>query len=86
MTGIGERTIRRYAETPQWHHALDVFGYTGQRTFSLQPNRDTQRDNGEVFEKAREVYLEALQASEPKHKLATITGNAVELSRRRIHV
>ena len=84
-TGMAERTIRRYAETPQWHQALDVFDYTGERTFTLQPSRDTLRDNGEIFEKAREVYLEALRAGEPKHKLATIAGEAVGLPRRRIH-
>ena len=32
-TGLGERQIRRYAETSEWQTALDVFGYTGDRNF-----------------------------------------------------
>ena len=84
-TGIGERQIRRYAETPEWENALDAWGYTGERTFTIKPSRDTVRDNGEHFEKAREVYLGAMRNGVPKHKLATRTGEAVGLPRRRIH-
>ena len=65
--------------------ALDVFGYTGDRDFLTKPTRDTVRDAGETFEKARKVYLEAMRNGEPTHKLATLAGEAVGLSRRRIH-
>ena len=84
-TGVGERQIRKYAESPEWENALDAWGYTGERTFTIKPARDTIRDSGEIFEKACQVYLEALRNGEPKHKLATIAGEAVGLPRRRIH-
>ena len=83
-TGLGERQIRRYAETPEWDKALDAWGYTGNRNFVTQPTRDTVRDAGETFEKAREIYLEAMQAGEPKHKLARITADALGLQVERV--
>ena len=84
-TGVGERQIRRYAETLEWDNALTAWGYTGNRNFTIKPSRDTVRDNGETFLEARKVYLEALRNRQPKHKLATIAGDAVGLPRRRIH-
>ena len=83
-TDLGERQIRRYAETPEWQNALDAWGYTGDRTFTTQPTRDTVRDAGETFDKAREVYLEALKAGESKHKLARITADALGLQPKRV--
>ena len=83
--GVTEYAVRKWAKTPQWEKALDVFGYTGDRDFITKPTRDTVRDAGEIFEKARKVYLQAMRNGEPKHKLATITGEAVGLPRRRIH-
>ena len=83
-TGVGERQIRRYAETKEWQHALDVFGYTGDRNFATQPTRDTVRDAGEIFEKARQVYLEAMHNGQPKHKLARITADAFGLTPKRV--
>ena len=46
---VSDRTVRRWAETPQWQTALDVFGYDGDRSFDTQPFRDTQRDAGKGF-------------------------------------
>ena len=83
--GVTEYAVRKWAKTPQWEKALDVFGYTGDRDFITKPTRDTVRDAGETFETARKVYLQAMLNGEPKHKLATITGEAVGLPRRRIH-
>ena len=83
--GVTEYAVRKWAKTPQWEKALDVFGYTGDRDFITKPTRDTVRDAGETFEKARKVYLEAMRNGEPTHKLATLAGEAVGLSRRRIH-
>ena len=82
---VTEWAVRKWAKTPEWQKALDVFDYKGERRFEAQPKRDTARDNGETFQKARQVYITAYNAGEPKHKLATITGNAVGVPRRRIH-
>ena len=82
---VSTDTVRNWSKTKAWQNALSVFGYTGARNFSRQPRRDTKRDAGETFEKAKSVYLQALSAGEPKHKLSTIAGAAVGLPRRRIH-
>lgn len=79
------RTIRRWAEDPEWETALDACGYTGDRNFETQPYRDTERDAGRLFEKAREAYIVAVKSGAPKHRWATIAAEAVDLPRRRVH-
>ena len=83
--GVDTRTIRRWAKDEEWEIALGNVNYTGDRSFETQPYRDTERDAGDTFEKARKAYIEAVRNGEPKHRLATIAGNAVGLPRRRIH-
>ena len=83
--GTSNRTIRRWAEDEEWETALDACGYTGDRNFETQPYRDTERDAGGLFEKAREAYTVAMESGEPKHRLATIAAEAVRLPRRRVH-
>ena len=83
--GVDTRTIRRWAKDEEWEIALGNVNYTGDRNFETQPYRDTERDAGDTFEKARTLYIEALNTGVPKHKLATIAGKAVGLPRRRIH-
>ena len=85
-TGIGERQIRRYAETPEWDNALTAWGYTGDRNFTTQPSRDTIRDAGETFDKARKIYIEALKAGRPKHKLASLTAEQLGLTPKRVRI
>ena len=80
-----EWAVRKWAKTSEWETALKTFGYTGERSFITKPTRDTKRDNGELFDKAHKAYTGAITDGEPKHKLATIAGNAVGLPRRRIH-
>lgn len=72
LVGVSERTIRRYAETEEWHHALDVFKYTGDRSFNTQPTRDVKRLR--KYETAKDVYIKEYRAGTPKHKLATVTA------------
>ena len=83
--GVDTRTIRRWAKDEEWEIALDNVNYTGDRSFTTLPFRDTERDAGETFEKARPAYINAINAGETKHRLATIAGKAVGLPRRRIH-
>ena len=82
---VTEWAVRKWAKTSEWHEALDIFGYKGAPIFAKQPTRDAARDNGEIFDKAKQVYQEALNAGKPYHKLAAIAGERVGLSRRRIH-
>ena len=79
------RTIRRWAEDPEWDAALNACGYTGDRNFETQPSRDTERDAGQLFEAAREAYIAAVKSGAPKHRWATIAAEAVDLPRRRVH-
>lgn len=82
---VSTDAVRQWAKTDDWEGALSTLGYEGERSFIRKPTRDTARDAGETFEKAKAVYLQALEDGEPQHKLATIAGNAVGLPRRRIH-
>ena len=81
---VDSRTIQRWADTDIWTEILDACDYRGPRTFELQPYRDTERDAGEEFRKAREVYQKALKAGEPRHKLAAITEAKTGIPRKKI--
>ena len=78
------RTIQRWAETPIWTEILDDCNYRGERAFELQPYRDTERDAGDEFRKARAVYQKALKAGEPRHKLAAITEAKTGILRKKV--
>ena len=56
--------------------------YTGDRSFETQPYRDTERDAGDTFEKARTLYIEALNTGVPKHKRARLVAEATGLTPR----
>ncbi len=76
---VSERTIERWSKEPEWEHALNVWRYTGERSFTPPPRRDIAYKSRDHYEKAREIYIQALQAGEPEHKLAKIAGEATEL-------
>ena len=83
--GVSRHAVYKWAKTQEWQDALDVFSYTGDRSFQRRARRDTARDAGEVFQKARAAYFKAMKDGVPTNKLATVAGAAVGLSRRRIH-
>ena len=82
--GVDTRTIRRWAKDEEWEIALGNVNYTGDRNFETQPYRDTERDAGDTFEKARTLYIEALNTGVPKHKRARLVAEATGLTPRRI--
>lgn len=82
---VSTDTVRQWAKTDDWEDALRTLGYEGERSFIRKPTRDTARENADVFDTAKAAYLAAMRAGEPKHKWATLAGNAVGLPRRRIH-
>ena len=56
-----------------------------QRTFELQPYRDTERDAGDEFLKKHAMSIsEALKAGEPRHKLAAITEAKTGIPRKKV--
>ncbi len=81
---VDARTIRRWAKDEEWEIAMQNVNYTGERSFETQPYRDTERDAGDTFEKARTLYIEALNTGVPKHKLARLAAKATGLTPRRI--
>ena len=82
---VSARTIRRYAEEPEWDKALDSYGYTGDRNFDKQKTRDTQRDNGLLYIQAVTTYARLREDGIPKHKLITMTSKEMGLPRDRIY-
>lgn len=77
--GLCERTIYRYAKLPQWHHALDVFGYTGDRAFLKKKTRNPARENPD-FEWVESVYGEAWFFGVKTHQLASFTARETGVS------
>ena len=82
--GVVERTIRKWEKLDEWTQVLDACDYQGPRTFEVQPYRNTERDAGEDFRKAREVYLEAQEAGEPRHTLARLTEERTGINRKKV--
>ena len=76
-------TIKRWAKTPDWEHALNQFGYTGDRAFETQPFRDTQRDAGKTFQRAKEAYMKAVFDGIPPHQRASRVAKEVGITPRR---
>lgn len=81
---VSDRTIRRWAKTPEWHNALDRFGYTGTRELDTPKRRDTVRDAGDTFEQARQMYQHLIADGVPRHKRASKIAEALRLKPRRV--
>ena len=78
------RSVRRWAKTDLWEAVLQSLGYEGDRNFTRKLTRDAVRDAPELFVKAQQVYLAAMQAGVPPHKLTRHTADAVGISRHRV--
>ena len=70
--GVSHYAVRKWAKTPDWHNALDAFGYEGDRGFSAPPKRNAPREQGETFTAVYEAYMERLRAGIPKHTIARL--------------
>ena len=78
--GVSERTIERWSKEPEWEQALNAWGYTGERSFTPPPRRDIGTKFKSSYERARSIYVEAFQAGEPEHKLASTAAEVTELT------
>ena len=77
---VSVRTIERWSQTEAWKDALKAWGFTGETTdFSSPPRRDIARKSRENYDRAKRLYIEALNAGEPDHKIASIVGEATVL-------
>lgn len=79
-----ERSIYRWAETPQWEKTLAAIGYDGERSFRVATTRDIQRDYGEIFDDARDLYLAAVQQGHSHWKAAGIVADRFGLQQQTI--
>lgn len=81
---VDARTVRRWAGHELWELTLDVIGYSGERHFEQQPNRDVQRDTGGVYDTTKAAYLEAMLRGEPHHRLARIAAGVSGVEVRKV--
>lgn len=79
-----DRTIHRYAETELWEEILQIVGYEGERSFRVEATRDTARDYGEVFEKAKEIFIAAVRQGHSNWKAAGIAAEKLGLTQKRV--
>ena len=82
--GIADKTVCQYVNDPKWHRTLDVLGYTGIREFERAPRRDAAREKGKTYDRAREIYAQLLKDGAPPHKIASRTGEAVDMTPRTV--
>lgn len=68
------RTIQRYAHTPEWMAALHALDYQGDTSFRVAKTRDPQRDNPDLFQQAKVLYLENAETAPSSWKCAGITA------------
>lgn len=77
---VSVRTIERWSQTEAWKDALKAWGFSGEKAgFSSPPKRDIATKSRENFDRAKRLYIEALNAGEPDHKIASIVGEATGL-------
>ena len=85
---VSKRTVKRWAANdPEWRKSLKACGGSTDLKFQPKPTRKADRDAGDLFNKAKDVYIQAHADGEPLHKLARITADEVKsgLSPRRVH-
>lgn len=78
FVGKSKRTIERWSTTDEWHTALDNIGFTGDRNWRRNPHRDVQRDDGDLVDLAKTLYLK--HRAEGKRK-----GDAVKITARTVN-
>ena len=85
---VSKRTVKRWAaDDPEWKKSLRACGGSTDLKFQPKPTRKADRDAGDLFNEAKDVYTQAHVDGEPLHKLARITSDKVKngLSPRRVH-
>ena len=86
-----ERNVLRWAKDPEWITALEAVGYEGDTSFRIIPRgRNPQRENPEVFGKAKALYLENRKTAKTGWQAAKMTADAlkaedIEVSQRTIY-
>ena len=70
-----ERNVQRWAKTPEWKTALEAIGYQGDRSFRVnRQGRDPERDNPDLFQQAKVLYLQNAETAPSSWKCAGITA------------
>ena len=79
-----ERNIYRLAETAQWDKTLRDIKYEGDRSFRVEPTRNTERDYGKLLYKTRDVYIAAKDQGNSNRKAAKITEEKLSMNHRTV--
>lgn len=74
---VSKRTIERWSTRDEWHTALDNFGFTGERNWRRNVHRDVKRDDGDLVELARSMYLKHRSEGKRKGVAVAITARIV---------
>ena len=77
---MSARNVIRYSKESEWQTALEAVGYTGDRTFRVNRHgRDPERNNPELFQKAKAVYLENAKTATSGWQASVATAAALDL-------
>lgn len=79
FVGTSKRTIERWSETAEWHTALDNLGFTGNRNWRRNTQRNLQRESGDLVQQAKATYEQLLADGVPRHKLIRETAAALNI-------
>lgn len=79
-----EKTLYKWRGTAAWNEALDVFGYTGDRSFRRKPRRDTRREAGDLLKRAETLYRQFLAGGYTSKQAVSATAKALGLNRPRV--
>ena len=84
FVGKSPRTILRWSETAEWETALDNLGFTGDRGWRRNVQRDVKRDDGDIVDLAKTVYLRHRELGHRKGASVQITAQQVNKAEKTI--
>ena len=86
FVGKSKRTIERWSETAEWHTALDNLGFTGDRGWRRNVQRDVKRDDGDIVDaRKNRLYAPSRVTGIGKaHRYRSLTSETVNKAERTI--
>ena len=84
FVGKSKRTIQRWSTTAEWQTALENLGFEGDRHWRRKPNRDIQRDDGDIVNLAKDTYLRHRVDGHRKGESIRITARTVNKAEKTI--
>ena len=75
--GVSKRTIERWSKTAEWQDALYNLGFTGEWNWRRNPHRDVARDDGDLVDLAKNIYLSHREKGYRKTQSVQIAARTV---------